>query len=365
MPEFNPYETRRLIGITANLRRPSTFILNMFWKRYIGPTGSKKIAFDTDSRTRGIALFCSPLVAGRPVRERGYSTKEFEPAYLKPWMDFDPWAPLDRMIGEQFNGEVSPAIRQQARLVRGFNDLKSISFMRLEAMAAEGAMTGAQIISGEGIPEDIEVDYGRKATFTKALTSTARWGEAGVSPYDDAASWSREMAAENGIAPNRWVFGPLAWDLFAEDPKFEKMINIEYKRQTSGTQSDVAVLGDATPGILMGSLKSGGGQTELWVYQQTYEDEAGVEQKVINDYSVILGYEHPELTQTQCFGTVIDPALGYQSEMLVDPVTKARMEFAPWHAFKTKPEVGEMIGLSSAPLMAMPEPNALMGVTVR
>lgn len=365
MPEFNPYETRRLIGITANLRRPSTFILNMFFKRYIGPTGARKIAFDTDSRLRGIALFCAPHVAGKPVRDRGYTTKEFEPAYVKPWMNFDPWKNLDRMIGEDFNGSMSPAQRQAANLVRGFNDLKQITFTRLEAMACEGVVTGEQVISGDGIPTDVTVDYGRKTAFTVTLTSTDRWEESGVSPVDDVGGWCRDYAAENGVSPNRVVFGPLSWNAFAADPKFEKAVNQDYKRQTPGSQVDSMILGDATPGILMGVLKSGGGVIELWVYQQTYENEAGTETKMIDDYAVIIGCEHPELTQTQCFGTVLDPALGYQSQHLVDPVTGAMMDFAPWHAFAQKPAIGESIGLMCAPLMALTEPNAVMGIVTR
>jgi hypothetical protein len=365
MAEFNPYEPRRLLGIVGRLPRRSSFLSKMFFKRMIPPSGAKKIAFDQDTATKGIALYCHPLVDGKPVRERGFVTREIEPAYVKPWMNFDPVRVLDRIIGEDFSGPLTPNVRRQANLTRGYADLMQIIGTRLEQQAYEGLMTGQQVISGEGIPEPIIVSYGRLSSLTKTLTTTARWGEAGVSPLDDIVDWIRELAAVNGMSPNRVVLGPMASEYLRNDPKFEKLINQDYKRQTPGTQFDAVVLDEPINGLLIGVLKAAGGSVELWEYQQTYEDETGAAQKIMGDHSVIIGYESTELTQTQCFGTVIDPELNYESSLLTDPTTQAVMHIAPWHAFKQKPAVGEMIGIMSAPLMALTEKDANLVVTVR
>ncbi len=364
MATYNPYETRRLIGIVADLPPPSAFLLNMFFKKEIRPTGARKVMFDVESQNKGIALLCNPIVAGRPVRERGFYTKEIEPAYMKPWMNFDPYGVLDRMVGEAPSGELDPAARQSARLVRGFNDLKTIAIRRYEVMAAQALITGKSIISGEGIPIDIEVDYGRKAAFTKALTSGDRWNEASVSPVSNVETWVAEFIAETGYAPTRISFDPLAWKSFRADPLFDKSIDVTYKRNSEAMGLDYLMLGNAQQGQLMGSLKSGG-NIELWVYQQTYLNEAGAAAKVVPDYSVIIGSENPEITQTMAWGTVIDPELGYQSEQLRDPETGARLEFAPAHWFQQKPHIGEAIMLQSAGLPALTSPNGTMGITVR
>lgn len=364
MATYNPYETRRLIGVVANLPPPASFLLNMFFKKEIRPTGARKIMFDVESQNKGIALLCNPIVAGRPVRERGYFTKEIEPAYMKPWMNFDPYGVLDRMVGEAPVGELDPAARQSARLVRGFNDLKTIAIRRYEVMAATALITGKVVISGEGIPTDIEVDFGRKAGFTKALTSTVRWNENGVSPVSDLETWVAEFIAESGYAPTRVSFDPLAWKALRADPLFKDSIDLTYKRNSEAMGIDYLMLGNSQQGQLMGSLKSGG-NIELWVYQQTYLNETGATAKVVPDFSVIIGSENPEITQTMAWGTVIDPELGYQSEQLRDPETGARLEFAPSHWFQSKPHIGEAIMLQSAGLPALTNPNGTMGITVR
>lgn len=359
------YSPTRLVGIVGRLPRRSSFLQRMFFKKTIPPTGARKIAFDQDTANKGIALYCHPLVAGKPVRERGFVTREIEPGYVKTWMNFDPMRNLDRIIGEDFSGPLTPAVRQQANLVRGFGDLYQIIGTRMEQQSFEALMTGAVVMSGEGIPEPINVSFGRKSSLTKTLTSTARWGEANVSPIDDIVDWVRELAAINGVSPNRVILGPLASEYLRNDLKFEKQINQDYRRQTQGTTFDTYVLDAPDQGILIGVLKAAGGAIELWEYQQTYEDETGAEQKIMGDHAVIIGYEGTVITQTQCYGTVIDPKHNYQSGEYTDPATQALMNVLPWHAFKERPAVGEMIGLDSAPLMALTERDANLAVTVR
>lgn len=359
------YSPTRLAGIVGRLPRRGSFLRNMFFKKTIPPSGAKKIAFDQDTANKGIALYVHPLVAGKPVRERGFVTREIEPAYVKPWMNFDPMRVLDRIIGEDFNGPLTPAVRQTANLVRGYADLHQIIGTRLEQQAYEALHTGAVVISGEGIPEAITVSFGRTGSLTKTLTSGDRWGESGVSPLDDLVDWHRELAAKNGKSPNRWVLGPLAAAYLRADPKFEKQVNQDYKRQTPGSAADAISLDSPEMGLLIGVFKGAGGSVEIWEYQQEYEDEAGSTQKIMGDYAVLIGYEDSEITQTMCFGTVIDPRYNYQSGVYTDPTTQSLMHVLPWHAFKERPAVGEMIGLDCAPLAALTEKDGTLAVTVR
>lgn len=362
----NTYTPTRLIGITGRLPRRSGFLRKMFFKKLIPPSGARKIAFDQDTANKGIALYCHPLHEGRPVRERGFVTREIEPAYVKTWMNFDPMRVLDRIIGEEFSGPNTPAVRQQANLTRGFADLYQILDTRLEQQATEALTTGAIVIPvSEGIPEAINVSFGRKASLTKTLLTTARWGETGVSPIDDIVDWVRELAALNGKSPNRVVLGPLASEYVRLDPKYEKLINQDYKRQTPGSAGDAIVLDSPEMGLLIGVLKAAGGAIELWEYQQTYEDEASNEQKMMGDYQVLIGYEDTEISQTQCYGTVIDPKYNYEAGVYTDPATQQLMHVLPWHDFKPRPAIGEMIGLDCAPLMALTERDANLAVTVR
>lgn len=354
------YETRALIGTLADLRRPSRFLLNTYFRGYIGPTGKEKIAFDVGNRTNGMAMFCSPLVEGRPVRGRGYFTKEFTPAYVKPWMPFDPLAPLKRSIGEPLNGDLSPAQREAALIVQGFDDLYTMCMNRIEKMAGEALSTGMNIIVGDGYPTT-QVDYGRAAGQTITLSGGSRWGQVGVSPVSDLESWIQTYIAANGYAPNIVTFTPDAWKLFRADPLYKDSIDTTYRRP-GASAGDSLMFGDAVQGQLMGRLNSGN-IVELWVYQQIFKDETGADQQALPNNTVILGASFDVAQQTQAYGTIVDPELGYESTLLRDPETGARMDVAP-KTWTTPNPSRRFIMVQSAPLTALTNPNATMAATV-
>ena len=353
------YDIVSLVAIIASLRKRSSFILDTYFGGYVGPTGDEEIAFDIEEDVLGVAPFVSPYVEGKPVRERGFQTKKFAPAYVKPKMPLDPRKPLRRQFGEQLTGNLTPAQREEARVAIGFNDLLSISYRRLELMGAQAITTGKLIVTGEGY-DTVELDFGRKPEFTQILAGAARWGEANVSPIEDLEDWIQEVAEESGVQPDKITMTRDAFRLFRDDPLFEKMIDIESRGTTASL--DPALAKDVQQGVLVGTLGADG--PEIWVYNSIYKDEQGVIQRVLPDYCVILGSSAPEANQTRHFGTVIDPELGYSSEALTDPETGAIMEFAP-KTWVTKDPAQRFLMVQSAPLMALTRPNATMCKIIR
>lgn len=354
------YSTTSLVAIIRSLRVRSSFLLDTYFGGYFPPDGNEGITFDVEDDVLGVAPFCSPFVAGKPVRERGFTTKEFKPAYVKPHMALDPRRPIRRQMGEQIAGNLSAAEREEARVAMGFNDLMTISYRRLELMAAEVMTTGKLVVSGEGYDTPVELDFGRKATHTKALLTTARWGEDGVSPVTDVEDWVQEVAEESGVQPDKITMTRDGFRLYRADPLFEKMIDTTQRGSTASV--DIALAKDAQKGVLVGTIGAGG--PELWVHNAVYKDAAGDLQRMLPDFSVVIGSSHPEANQSRHFGTVIDPELGYESEQLIDPETGTMIEFAPktW----TTPNPGKRwLMVQSAPLVALTRPNATMYVKVR
>lgn len=358
---MNAYDTRRLIGVLGKAPRRSSFIRKMFFKGLIPPTGERKIGFDVDTFTKGISFFCHPLSEGKHSQLPGFSYKEFEPAYIKETTTLDPFRVLDRLPGEPLNGGASITQRQNAMLLKAFTSHTIMISNRLEVMAIEAVTTGHVTVSGEGIPTAIDVDFGRKASLTKSLSGSARWGQNGVSPFDNFMDWVRELAQVNGKVPNRAVFDPISAKQMRADPKFVAATDVNYKRATSGgTQGDTFVLDYPTEGIMFGAITQGGNTIELWEYQQQYEHPIGTPNNMWPDNTVMIGYEDPtlELSHVQAFGTIIDPETGYASGVAVDPDSGVPLILAPWHAFAKKPAIGEMCGTMCAPLMALKEKNA-------
>jgi hypothetical protein len=355
------YSTASLIAMVASLHRRHAFMLDVFFGQIVPPTGQREIYFDVENDILSVAPFVSPLKEGKPVTERGFQTKSFTPAYIKPFMALDPLAPVTRSINEPLLGNLTPQQREEARVARGLNDLIDITFRRLELMAIDAIDDGVNTVTGEGY-DAVAVNYGRASAHTKALTSTARWGESGVSPVDDLDDWLQLVATATGVQPDRVVMDPLAWKLYSADAKFkERRDSTLLVLPGEGTQG--------TPGLSTGSI--GGkrkavldSQVEIWVYQQQYKNDAGSTVNMIPDYSVYIGTSDPRCQGVRHFGTILDPELGYSAEQLVDPESGAIMWFAP-KSWTTPNPAQRFLMVQCAPLTALTRPNATLRARVR
>jgi Phage major capsid protein E len=356
------YSTASMIGIVASLRRRSSFILDMFFGQYVGPTGQREIFFDIENDVLGVAPFASPLKEGRVVAEAGYQTKSFTPAYVKPKMPLDPFGPISRSMGEPLLGNLSPAQREAARVAKGFNDLMGLCYRRLELMAVEAITTGTNVVTGDGFPS-VVVNYGRAAGHTKTLGSTVEWGDAGVSPVSDLDDWMMEIATATGVQPDIVVMDAKSWKLYEADPLFEKRRDTTLATLPgSGTAADPGLSTGVEGGILKATL--GGGRIRIYVYNQVYKNAAGTVVNMIDDFRVLIGTSDPRCQGTRHFGTIVDPGLGYESNALTDPDTGAIIEFAP-KTWVTDDPAQRFLMVQCAPLTALTRPNATMSVKVK
>ena len=354
------YDTTFLAGVIAPLRKSVPFILNMFFANYVGPTGQSKITFDQEGEVLGVAPMVYPLVAGKPVKERGYSTTEFAPAYVKPFMALDPERPLHRQLGERLSGELTPQQREDARITLSFKDLKTISDRRVHLMAIEAMKTGKVTVTGEGYDEPKLVDYQRKSEHTKLLTLTDRWGESEVSPVDNVEDYCQDIAEESGVYPDVIAFDKHAFRLFRKDPQYKDLIDRDFR----GAESSMELLlaADQQEGVLIGRLGANG--PEIWVFNAVYKDDQGVLQRLVPDYSVMIGSRRPEASGTRYFGDVIDADVGYQHTEFKDPETGLVLPHMA-KTWTTKNPGQRYCMLQCAPLPVLTRPNATMFVQVR
>jgi hypothetical protein len=168
------YGTEFLLGAYGVVETVNPFLLNMFFpSEQVFET--EKVAFDKVDRARRLAPFVSPLVAGKPLRQQGFTTKDFEPAYVKPKYVVDPHRPLKRMPGERLLGALSPEERYN-RVIAELLATEDLEIRRREEwMAAQILVSGAVTVEGEDFPPML-VDFGRPATHTIQLTGANCWG---------------------------------------------------------------------------------------------------------------------------------------------------------------------------------------------
>lgn len=298
---MNLYDTMTLLGMIDALDTPRRFIFDTFFGTATITFETEEILFDKISPSRRIAPYVSPHVAGKAQSLRGATATSFRPAYVKPKAPVAPGVALKRRPGERIGGEMSPADRFDRILVQELEDQDRQIARREELMAIEITRTGKLVVESPEFPK-MEIDFGRPAGHTVPLAGAARWGEAGVSPLADITGWAQTVHNNSGAHPGQVIMDPLAAALLLKDEALLKIL--DNRRQADGQmQLAGAVTGaQGAEVVRLGAI----GQFEFWQYQQTYTNDAGATQKMMPDYTVLMGSAGIE--GYACYGAIQDVA---------------------------------------------------------
>lgn len=342
---YDLYSTDELLPMVESLFVPGNFLLRAFFPGII-EFDTQQVHFDKVLADRRLAPFVSPLAPGKIQQPRGFQVETFIPAYVKPKNQVTGAEVLQRLPGEALTGQYSAGERRDRIMMQYmFNHRQQIE-RRLEWMASSILRTGSVTIEGDDYPS-VTVNFQRTAGLTKSLTLTDRWGETGVSPFDDLDEWIDLVGAESGAAVNIVVMDKLAWGYFSADPKTEKALD--------RTLGQTAALSLGLTSQLPGSptFKGRIGDVEFYVYNDKYEaDTTGTVTPLLPDYTVILGSQGG-IEGQQMFGAILDPANGYGASRYF---AKNWIENDP---------AGEFVMTQSAPILVPKRVNATLCATVR
>ena len=338
------FSTHILAKVVENLKTPSSFLLDTFFPN-VQTSDKDEIFFDiTDSKPR-ITPFVSPLLPGKVVDGGGYQTKSFKPAYVKDKRRFDPSIPFKRTAGEIIGGNLSPSQRYERALATTLTDQLNNLTRREEVMAAEILRTGQVVVSGDGYPS-ATVGFGRDAALTKALTGSATWATSGVNPIDNLEDWATLIQDKSGTVAKTVIMDPDAWKIFRAKDEVKKFL--DYRRGTTNTLSvDPFVRGEDSKVRYVGSI----GDFDIYVYNDTYINDSGVESKLLPSKTVILGSK-TGLEGTRCYGAIHDEKANW---------TATRYFTKSW--VEEDPSVRWLL-LQSAPLVVPYRPNASLCATI-
>ncbi len=345
---MNLYKTSALVGVIATLERPSSFLLDLYFPEE-QTFDTEEVYFDKIDRARRLAPFVSPKVAGKAERARGYATRTFAPAYVKPKHLVEPAKALKRAPGENLGGgQLSAEQRFQMAVADNLMLEDEQITRREEWMASELLRTGSVTVEGDDYPTQV-VDLGRHNDLTVTLTDALRWGESGVSPMKTLRAWAARVASKSGAMARTVVMDPLATEIFQEDEYVQKVL--DNRRQASGTLELSGLQGGYGAGdeaVYLGSI----GQFDFWQYQDIYTDAAGAEAKMLPDYTVLVG-SPKQAAGVRCYGAIQD--------------TKAQLR--PMSRFPkmwdTDDPAVTTTMTQSAPLPVLGRPDAVLCATVK
>ncbi len=345
------YDTATLIGVQQRPdNQPDGFWLNFFPREVTSQT--EEIMWDDlGDRDRRLAPFVARMAQGRVMREKGFVTKSFKPAYLKPKHVVNPAKAIHRRPGEAIAGELTPMQRWDATVAANMMAERDMCERRFDWMACQAIANGSVVVSGEDYPEQF-VDFGRDDSLTDVLTSTARWGETAAAPLTDIKTMRQAAYTLGGYPITSLIFGASAWELFCADTDVAALLSTQSRGSTSDFRKPV--MGDGAPYAFEGQIGNAavgsGGMLSLWTYSNFYEETLGGSTvDYIGEYDVI-GVGNP--MGVQAFGAIMDADAGLAALRLFPKMWK-------------NPDPSVVYTMTqSAPLMVPMNPNSTFKITV-
>jgi hypothetical protein len=297
------YTTTALLGVLRSLLRPQTFLTDRYFGSVV-ESDKEEIAFDIELHDEQLAPFVAPTVEGKIIRELGFDTEIFKPAYIKMKTPLAPYKSIKRAIGERIGGgEVTPQQRQEIRIAYTLTRHQQRIARRLEAMGAEALREGQVTVAGEDYETKV-VNFKRDPSLRITLLGADRWDQPGADPIKDLEDWAQRVFDVSGAVISEITFGAKAWNAFRSNEKVQKLLDIR-RADGAGPINLGAMAPTASGAAFVGSL----GNFMLYKYAGSYKDAAGQRHRYVPDNGV-LGVDPLNYAGVRYFGAIMDEAAG-------------------------------------------------------
>lgn len=330
------YSTAELIGVIRELEPINTYWLDLCFPE-VHTSETEEILFDKIAPGRKMAPFVSPMAQGKVIGSLGYETKVFTPAYVKPMHVVNPRRVIKRRAGEPLLGGMTMQQRYNAVVGDILSEHNEMHIRRREWMAAQAVINGSVVISGEEY-ETQNVDFGRDAANEVTLVGGAQWDQSTSTPLKDLETWSKIVRQKAKAPVRRWTMGLDAWEMFSAHEDVTK--RLDYRRGTDNT------LYIDPKGGEVAEYRGNIGAFEIYTYSETYEDEDGNVQEMLDPKAVIGTCSGNVIQGVRCFGAIMDEDAEFQT-----------MEIFPKMWKQPNPSATYIMS-QSAPLMVPRQINA-------
>lgn len=308
------YDTATLLQVIyAPQNQPG---LDGFWLQFFPDvinSEQEKIYFDmVDNNEYRLAPFVAPNVQGRILREKGFETRAFRPAYVKPKHVVDPTRAIPRRPGEPLLGNMSLGERFDAIVADNMRRERQMIENRWDWMGCQAIVTGKVTVQGDDYPA-VTVDFQRDSRLTVVNTGGALWTADTATVMTDIQNL-RNLAFKLSRAPvNRLIFGLDAWAAFLQTNHADVQALLNVLRRGNESLFNANNINTGEPFQYQGSMVGTGGvgRLDLYTYANWYEDYAGVAQTYF-DSGTVVGVGDA-VQGAQCFGAIMDKRAGLQA----------------------------------------------------
>lgn len=280
---INIYRTRTMLAAVLLMLPVQTFLRSTFFpnsQTFV----TEEVLLDFKKGKRKMAPFVAPRIGGITMDRDGYRTDKYAAPRIAPQRGITVDDLVLRGMGENVFSQRTPADRQAELLGRDIAEFDDMITRREEWMAAQILFTGKIVMKGFTNRTDTyieqELDYG--FTNKDILTDTHKWDQSTSTKYADLEEWRLEVIKASGKAPEICVMSRDVWALFRKDEDILKMLDVRN-----------LLLATVNPVIKSPALTFVGRLTELgldiYVYNEWYLDDDGVEQPMVPEKHLLLG----------------------------------------------------------------------------
>lgn len=304
--ERTVYDTRELLGVMREMEG-----VPVFWRRWFpGQFFSDKETIDWSEipARRRLAPLVLPTVQGQPMYGRTEELRTIRPAYIKPKDAVLASSMIKRSAGFGELGDAMPMSaneRFMANIAAILEDHRYGIERRWEWMAARALIDGQVTLVGlDGAYPEVTINFRRAAALTVTAAGNDLWNNANADIPKQLEDYRALMArARFGASASTALLGGDSWDAFRKNASVKEELDTRY-RGTEGAVNRGVGTGERYQ--VRGYL----GTLEIATYEDTYEDEAGNEQKYLGDKEIVMLAPPAAVAGFRAFGAIQDKAAG-------------------------------------------------------
>ena len=341
------FATRTMLPAVEQMLRPKMFLLDLFFPgARTFPT--ETVDVDIVKGKRRMAPFVAPIVEGKVVTRRGYTTSTFKPPYVKPKFPTTAQQLLNRTPGETlYTGQKSPQQRASEQLGKDLAELDEMITRREEWMAAQALNSGTIVVSGDGV--ETAVDFGMAGTHKITLTGEDLWSDTvNSNPIADLTTWALLCAKDAGVVPNTVVLGTDACQKFLDHPKVQKILDL---KDANLIRINPRELPEGASYV--GTITAPNLNVDVFTYAEWYVDDNDTEQPMVPVDKCWMG--STRTANTRLYGAIQDLAAIESGLIEATRYPKSWVEQDPSLRF---------LMLQSAPLVGFLQPDAFISAKV-
>ncbi|MFC3693412.1 major capsid protein [Chenggangzhangella methanolivorans] len=299
---YTPAVLNRVVDDLKDDPLVGTHLVNRYFSE-VSQSLQEEVYFDVLTEKPRLAPFCSPLVEGQIVRSQGYATKSFRPAYIKDKRVLEDGKAVRRRPGQAIAGPLDPMQTRLLQIAANSEDQIRMINRRLEWMASTVLRTGQVTISGEKYPTTV-VDFGRDPSLTVTLSGGALWSDPGADPLEDLEDWSSLIRGVSGARAAEVHMADNVWRAFRKNEGVKELL--QDNRYSPGSALELGAQSAKLGATYKGTI----GDFQIWIYADSYVDDAGVTRKYLpDDYLLLVS---PDLEGVRHFGVIKDEECGFQ-----------------------------------------------------